>query len=485
MTTLPHLNRPQPAVMRMNNGRIVPAQMDIGHRKPEGQKFLIVLQYYDGDVAEMEEVANIIADMERVRNHEADIMLFGRFDAKPFPAHIKSKLESKFDKVHTVTCRSRDGKSYPFASNCMFYDLVTLLGQYEQWNRPYFAFINLESDCVPVHPGWIRQLIAEFRQAQGRGKHAIGHIHNGKEAPVHMNGVAVYAIDIYDKVPGGKLRGGMPNVAYDLYQAPNILPLAESTPYIHMEYRRPTITSDDLFSPDGGKIEPALYHGVKDSSAREAVRARHITFSEKKDLSRVTVFAYQDSIRDIGHGESDEVAELWKQGWKSRGWNPVVLRLMDASRNPRFQEIEKAIAILPYAGSKKQQRSEFLRILALDTVGGGFMVEIDQQPNSMTPAKMKNELIVTRKQMKEFFDRVTEYVIDEEKDVLSGLPHVSAEGIGEFKANSMEIISVADVGGTGYKSADIVDFSERALNDSRFRGVRKSEVIREYLRGAI
>lgn len=468
----------------MADGRVVPAQSDFGKGPPENQKFLIVLQYYDGDMNDVDDLANIIADLERVRNHEADIMLFGRHDAKAFPSHVRSKLESKFDKVHLVTCRNRDGSTYPFASNCMFYDLVTLLGQYPQWNQPYFAFINLESDVVPLHPGWIRELITEFKTAQIHGKHAIGHFHRGIEAPLHMNGVAVYAIDMFFKVPGGKLQGGRPNIAYDLDQAPNILPIAHDTPYIAMEYRRPTITADDLFAHHKAAVEPALFHGVKDASAREAVKARHITFSQKADLSRQTVMTYYDSAHDIGHGQMTEELELWRQGWQSRGWNPVVLRLMDASRNPRFAEINAAIARLPYAGDRRVQRGEFLKWLALDTIGGGLLVNVDQQPNAFTPQRLKAEMQVWRPQLKEFFDKVVSYA-PAETDKRGDLPHVSDEAVGEFKASLMEWITVADVGGEKFKSADIVDFSDRALADSRYRGQRRADVVREYLRGAL
>jgi len=487
MTTLPHLHRPTdapPGFTRMANGQVVRAQLDFGNQKPANQKFLIVLQYYDGDMGDMEEVANIICDLERVRNRDADVLLFGRHDAKPFPAHTKAKLESKFDKVHQLSCRLRDGTSYPFASNCMFYDLVTLLGQYEQWNKPYFAFLNLESDCVPLHPGWIRELITEFKVAQTRDKHAIGHIYRGSEAPEHMNGVGVYAIDIFHKVPGAKLRGGKPNIAYDLYQAPNILPLAQDTPLIQMVYRQPTITSQELFSNHKGSAEPAIYHGVKDSSAREAVKARHITFSEKKDLSRSTVFAYYDSAHDVGHAQRNEEIDLWMQAWRSRGWNPIVLRLMDASRNARFAELDAAIKKLPFVGDKNKQRAGFIRWAALATVGGGFLVDLDQLPNNFTPGDLDPELQLIKSQVESMLDAVIQYA-PEPSDMLNGEPSVSDDSVLKYRASIMEHVSIADIGGENYRTANLVDVSDRAMRDSKFRGRKKSDVIQDYLRGAI
>ncbi len=460
---------------RMGDGRYVPAQLDINNRPPENQKFLIVLQYYDGDVEQVEEIANIMADMERVRNHDADILLFGRHDARPFPSHIKEKLRTKFDQVHETVCRSRDGTSYPFASNCMFYDLVTLLGQYPQWNQPYFAFINWEADCIPVHPGWIKQLIHEFKIAQVHGKHCIGHI-DLKHATPHMNGLGVYAIDIFSKVPGGVLAGGPLAVAYDMHHGKNLLPIAYDSPLIMFEYRRPTITAADLFKPHKGGIEPAIYHGVKDASAREAVKARHITFSEKKDLSRTTVFTYFQTPTDLGHGNSSEIVEIWRQGWSSRGWNPVVLRLMEASRHPKFAALKKALETLPYVGDKQEQAGLFYRWLALDSVGGGLLVETDQLPNAFTPDRASSRAL-DRDTLAVLIDSFIHYTVKPE-DTLNGVSHVTDLSV---MGKSMPAV---DFGAPGYRDAEIVSFSDAAIIASPQRGRRKSDVMLDYLRGA-
>src|SRR6478609_5812901 len=469
------LSQPPPQV-RMGDGRYVPAQVDFGKGPPENQKFLIVLQYYDGDVEQVEEVANIMADLERVRNKEADIMLFARHDAKPFPSHIRAKLLTKFDQVHEVRCRSRDGTSYPFATNCMFYDLVALLGQYPQWNQPYFAFINWESDCVPVHPGWISQLIHEFKIAQVHGKHAIGHIDLKHQTP-HINGLAVYAIDIINKVPGDKLRGGPLQVAYDMYHGANLLPIAYDSPLVMFQFRRPTITAADLFSAHKGGIEPAIYHGVKDASAREAVKARYITFSEKKDLARTTVFTYFSTTTDVGHGESNAVIELWKQGWASRGWNPIVLRLMEASRHPKFAALTKTLQTLPYVGDKAEQAGLFYRWLALDSMGGGLLVNNDQLPNAFTPERVGTRAL-DRDTLAVLIDSFINYTVKPE-DVLNGVSHVTDLSV------MGKAMPAADFGAPGYKEAEIVSFSDAALIASTQRGRRKSDVMQDYLRGVL
>lgn len=474
---------------RMGDGRVVRAQTDFGKGPQQPQKFLIVLQYYNGDVAEVEELANIIADMERVRNKDADILLFGRFDANPFPSHVKAKLESKFEKVHELKCRSRDGTSYPFATNCMFYDLVTLLGQYPAWNDPYFAFINLEADCVPVHPGWIKELIEAFKIAQVHGKHCIGHVDLKHYTP-HMNGLAVYAIDIFSKVPGGKIGGGPLNLAYDIYQSKNLLPISQDTPLIMFSFRRPTITAEELFRPHKSGIEPAIYHGVKDASAREAVKARHITFSSNKDLSRTTVFTYYGTPSDVGHGESNEILELWKQGWQSRGWNPVVLRLMEASKHPRFAAMQAAVERLSFVGDKQEQKNQFYRWLALDSMGGGLLVNMDQLPNAFTPGA-KVEAMTWRKgqELDALITQLIDYTI-QSTDTLNGNPHVTDSTVfmDSLKLGSRDMDTseprIVNYGGLNWREADIVDFNEQAIIASPKRGKRKSDVMQEYLRGA-
>lgn len=457
----------------MRDGRYVPMQADFGNQPPENRKFLIVLQYYDGDMAEAEDLANIIADLERVRNKDADILLYARHDARPFPSHVISKLESKFEKVHQGVCRSRDGTTYPFAPNCMFYDLVTLLGQYPQWNQPYYAFINLETDAVPVHPGWIRELILEFKISEIHGKKCIGHM-DLQHATPHMNGLAVYPIDMFFKVPGGALAGGNLAIAYDLYHAKSILPLAYDTPLIMMEYRRPTITAADLFKAHKGGIEPALYHGVKDSSAREAVKARYITFSEKKDLSRATVFTYVDGQPD---SELVRVLDLWKQAWASRGWNPVILRRMDAAKNLRFLAMSKALERLPCAGSKDEQAEGFYRWLALETVGGGLLVKPDEIPNVFMPDKLTDDMKLDGIPLSALIGMMIDYTITPDDFSVSDQTLLNACKV-KFG------YTVLDYGVKGYKSAQVVSFNDLAIAGSSARGKRKSDVMRSYLEGA-
>jgi hypothetical protein len=50
--------------------------------------------------------------------------------------------------------------------------------------------------------------------------------------------------------------------------------VGHDTPLIHLDYRRKSITPEELFSPKKEKKVPVLYHGVKDDSAIMAVREK-------------------------------------------------------------------------------------------------------------------------------------------------------------------------------------------------------------------
>jgi len=45
-------------------------------------------------------------------------------------------------------------------------------------------------------------------------------------------------------------------------------------------------------------------------------------------------------FQDIGHPKQNELVELWKISWTSKGYNPIVLNLNDAKKHPYFQTFE-------------------------------------------------------------------------------------------------------------------------------------------------
>ncbi len=374
-----------PGMMYMGS-RLVPISKPFASKAPVLKKFLVVVQHYDGDVQMAEELVSLISDLERTRNHDADILLVRRSDSREISTTFRLKLEAKFDKVMLHACRRVGARGYPYAPNEMFYDLVTLVAQYAPYKDEYYAFINLEPDAVPTRPGWIGELIAEWRQANQEGKAAIGYIHNN---PVtHMNGLAVYAIDMWKRVGSNILAGGGPQVCYDIRHAKSILPLAKSTPLINFHYRHSTTTPEEVFAEKNG-IAPAIFHGVKDRSALTAVRDRHIGMKSTplNAPKRPNVYTYFQKLTGTSI-EDQAILDTWRQGWSTRGWNPVILSERDAIKHLKFAEYGIKIEKLPVAGDKNRIANKFFRWLALDQVGGGLMVDYDALPGEFTPERI-------------------------------------------------------------------------------------------------
>jgi hypothetical protein len=328
----------------------------------------------------------------------------------------------------------------------------------------------------------------------------VGHIHDNPRT--HLNGVAVYDIDLWRIVGGGKLNGGDAQVAYDIYHARDILPIAKDTPLIMFEYQRPTITAHDLFRPWKQGVEPALFHGVKDTSAREAVRARHVSFTERRDLSRSTVFSYMQHTGTAPLPPSHQaIITLWMDGWRSRGWNPVCLRERDAARNPNYTSVLGAVKRFYAIGDKAEQEKQFIRWVALHSMGGGFMVDPWVLPGDFTPRRLEDvQLGITvfhesfspwvsaaymqRTALEEFFAAIVNHDASPD-DVIDGRPFVSDLSVlrKAFLGDIEFRQQLEFCGDANWRAAPLVSFNPDAMLALGQRG-DTVDAMEKYLRGS-
>lgn len=437
------INTPvRPGFVRLQSGREVPASPGFSAVKSVVRKFLVVLQYYEGDREAARDLAFLLHELEPTKNKEADLLIMRRADARPMDKPILDKLALKFGLVHQHTCRRSDSRGYPMAPNNMFSDLMMLMGHTAPFKDNYFAFINLEPDAVPTRPGWISELIQAHHSAKQLGFWATGYIHDN---PVpHLNGLAVWDQAFRLKVP--QVIGASPSVAYDIWHSKRILPHATQTHLIKFKYRCPTITPEELFGDETKENSPCVFHGVKDDSARKAVRARHVTFTAKSapkatqmpipssnapesqpsapetpsltvvplpnvpnsvtmggaqpDLmamsrgpampagknERPKVYTYAHKHKGINPHEMKAVLEVWKKGWQAAGWTPIILTVREAAKHVKFDEFSAKVEKFPCSGDKFRQLHRFLRWLALDQVGGGLLVDWDVLPQEIGAA---------------------------------------------------------------------------------------------------
>ena len=486
-------------MVKMADGSFVTSSVTSMAGVKKEKKLLVVIQYWDGDIERAEQQAELICDLERFKNQDADIMLFGRRDAANFPLGTVVHLRNKFDVVHQVKCRRIGATGYPYGANEMFYDLVHLLSE-PRYTEKYSCFINLESDCCPTRPGWTHELITAFSLAASEGKVMIGH---RNKAPIpHFNGVGVY--DCAKTIKQfSVIAGGPANAAYDLYHASKFLSIGKDVPEIFLDFNRPTITAEELFAERKEGKAPVIFHGVKDSSAFASVRASYITLDKNVDLSHTTVFTFFDTVPEIDSSEQKKQIEIWKSAWKTRGWNPVVLGPLDVMKHPKYAEYRKAFESLPTVNPKKYELFCLLRWLALDYVGGGLSVDYDVIPGRLTPADLveirkASKLVVLQstdanmvpsavhakgKMLKKWLEVLAGYKLDA-KDVEGTSAHVSDQSILNRQSGAAWIQKeslVKEVGEVGWQGSPLVHFPNGAVYKYR-PGTAKSTLMLEFLR---
>jgi hypothetical protein len=352
----------------------------------ERRKMLVVLNYYDGDIDAAKELIDLIVDLQPGRTELADFMLFRRHDAQVIPESFRLRLLEKFGRVHVTKCRRMNAIGYPYGPNEMFYDLLDLM-HYPVWAKPYHSFLNLESDCVPVDPDWIRKLCDEYRGLCDDGHFAIGHM-NEKPTP-HLNGSAIYSTDLWQRAGAMQIIGGPAGVAYDIQQSKRIMPLAKDTPLMMLDYNRATITAASLFSAKKGDVSPVLYHGVKDGSARRAVRSFFVEKKGYSDLSSSTIQTFFDAIPGSDSAEQQRQIDIWRNAWMAAGWNAVVNNRFDVARHPMFKEFAAKAKSFPTVNNPAYEFSCYVRWLAFEMNGAGLHTDYDVLPRrNFTPEKL-------------------------------------------------------------------------------------------------
>ena len=479
---------------RTASGRLVPAQAadSVGFNPHAPRKLLVVLQYWQGDLDRVDELAQLIADMERVHNPGVDILLFGRKDC---PTTLQfgtvERLRHKFGIVHDLHDACNYEQGFPWAANAMWQDLVRRLGA-PVWTDKYRAFLNLEWDCVPVRPGWLNELGREFDHAAEQGLLVAGALQ--ADPLPHVNGVALYSTAIGSRIPA--LLGAVPpDAAYDIIFAPKILPVAMGTHKIQLDYRRPTISAEEILTSPA-----ALYHGVRDRSALCAVRDEHVNHVARgnQTFGARTVLTFNRRTPGVVDAEKEAQLEMWNRGWLTAGWNPVVLSAGTAQRHPQHAEFMARVATfpLPKEANPEQALAQWERWLAFAVQGGGTMAAVEVLPSaSFRPedlAELKAALNIVGEEAGNpclvYADKVgADFFVQR---VLDFIPPAKATAVtvADVLASTLTkkgkppSIQVAQRNAPGWREAKAVHFSAAAVK-AALPGYTISRAQLEFLRG--
>lgn len=235
------------------------------------KKFLLVLQYWEGDRREAEDLVRLIADLEPSHNREVDVMLCARFDSghsQPVVDHVSRKFD-----IYTHRTRRRE-TGWPAGPNAMWFDCITRVYELRKAKHlpEYEALLTFEADCCPLRPGWLDLLYAEWKRANVK---FMGDI---LEYPgQHMNGNLFVSGDmaLLGKL-AHKIMGCAPSGGWDFLLAPLFKQAGwYDTPLMKSEWARHSeFTSKEL----EGQLPTGLvfHHGLKNGSLKRVVRERWI-----------------------------------------------------------------------------------------------------------------------------------------------------------------------------------------------------------------
>jgi hypothetical protein len=233
----------------------------------------LCLQCCPIDVNAAMELARLICDIEPGPVSQGEFVLVYRKDTDHRIARFfEGMVRQKFPTARACVARNHDTG---WAGGCnmlaysSFMEISILRRQQVVKNDGFLLF---EPDCVPLSSDWLSLLSAEWDRAKASGKECIGHWHQmGPADTLHMNGNAIYASAYYELHPQDIL--GPATQGWDYWHREKFIARGMDTNLIYQHYNRPTITQPELESITKNGVRPAFFHGVKDGSARAAVRA--------------------------------------------------------------------------------------------------------------------------------------------------------------------------------------------------------------------
>lgn len=348
--------------------------------------------------ATMELVA-LLADLETKQNLDLDLILVKDYKTEAIPVDFLKKYSGKFRTLQQVLCTTETGGYWPGA-NALYHFTLNYVHSLVKKNPAFDrvkAWLNLEADCVPLRRDWHKALSESYAKTLAQGKCILGHIIPPTEPwPIHVNGVAIYPTDMPTRF-NKQMLGCSPQIPFDVNYAPLFVPKAADDGSFYIKWKVLTIGKTELFTAPEGRPLPTWFHGVKDDSARKAVREKLIEGNDKETTVEVidrnpgTVFTYFEEIPQRKSSEEKEQLEVWKRTWQAKGFKTVVLNESVARKHPKYAEVKQKIEQLPTVNDKRYEAACYLRWLALGVVGGGLMTDYDVVNVNFTWEKVRSD----------------------------------------------------------------------------------------------
>jgi hypothetical protein len=229
----------------------------------------VSLQCCPVDVDAAVDLADLIASLEPSPRLDVPFFISYRRDTDlEAVAFMQRVLSTKFVKVLPMVALDFS-TGWPDGCNALWHSTMVSasLAKQQGWIRSE-AVLTMESDVVPLRRNWIDCLNREWENRRD-DVWAVGH-HHGEGESLHLNGVALFSLDILNDWP--VLHGQPGGQAWDFFHRKLFLKISQDTPYITQFYKQPSLEEWQFRRVRKHGVLPAILHGVKNGSARAAAR---------------------------------------------------------------------------------------------------------------------------------------------------------------------------------------------------------------------
>jgi|SRR5215475_1029001 len=168
-----------------------------------------------------------------------------------------------FDQV-MVFKAARYANGWPGGSNALWRSTMEDIARLEI-SEP--GILTFEPDCVPLSADWLDRLDGAYAN---RARPILGHIHQEETIDQHVNGNAIWPVDLAIRWP--QVLEAPPTMAWDYWGRNFYIREAEDTALITQWYRRRKLNEEEWETIEKHGLRPVLLHGVKDSSGRILAR---------------------------------------------------------------------------------------------------------------------------------------------------------------------------------------------------------------------
>jgi hypothetical protein len=241
---------------------------------PSTNKFLIALQYWQGDKEIANKLARLIADLEPEMCNYADFLFVCRFDC----SHDDSTVKYVARKFKTFTHISkRRGTGWPAGCNGTFFGTMEWFYHKKNLKQvlPYKSVLLIEADDVPLQLGWIKRMSETWDRASATGKVCVAGpwLENGPVPDCgHINGNCFITGDLnFLKWLVTRVSDVNIGVGWDYILAPQFKERGWlNLPEIKSVWRQPI--TEQIFIDQINQGETVLWHGSKGDTGIKLAR---------------------------------------------------------------------------------------------------------------------------------------------------------------------------------------------------------------------